>query len=382
MQNGLLLSCALLLLAFVPSTGSFSRRFSPIEALDEALTSPPILAAKIYTVPEDERQLVSFAKSLGLNTLFVGDQLANRVSFRDECRKAGLRYFLIIRTFNDPEAAAEDPTLVTVDRNGNKGQRAGDVMISPSRGDFLLAKQERIRTAINRMKPDGITLDYFRYFIYWEGVDPKTGPRDFPAFSFDHASIEDFMQGTGVRLKSVLASTPTAVPPSIIDEIWKEHRQTWYQWRTERIAKDARQFTSYLRKHFPELPIVLHAVPWSRKEFDGARQKITGQDLKLLAPYFDYISPMEYSALTHRGPGWIESLNRELLEEIPASKLLPSIEVGPDGPEFPPMSTSHYESDLKTARKAQAGVVLYHLELLRNDPEKQAITKRWILHAE
>lgn len=375
MRNALLLSFALLI-------GSLTHGFSQTQAAGKALTSPPILGAKIYTAPEDETKMVSFAKSLGLNTLFVGDQLAKRSSFRNECRKAGLRYFLIIRTFNDPEAAAKDPTLVTVDRDGNKGQRDDDVMISPSRGDFLLAKQERIRTTIERMKPDGVTLDYFRYFIYWEGVNPKTGPGNFPAFSFDRASIEDFLQGTGVHLKSVLTPAPSAVPPPVIDEIWNEHRQAWYQWRTERITKDAQQFTSYLRKQFPGLTIVLHAVPWSRNELDGARQKITGQDLKLLAPYFDYISPMEYSALTHRGPGWVEKLNQELQEEIPAPKLLPSIEVGPDGPEFPPMPPSHYESDLKTARKAQAGVVLYHLELLLNDPEKQAITKRWIKQAE
>lgn len=79
-----------------------------------------------------------------------------------------------------------------------------------------------------------------------------------------------------------------------------------------------------------------------------------------------------------RGQGWVERLNRDLLAEVPAAKLLPSIEVGPDGPKFPPMSLEDYESDLRSARKAPAGVVLYHLELLLDDPAKQAITKRII----
>jgi hypothetical protein len=65
-----------------------------------------------------------------------------------------------------------------------------------------------------------------------------------------------------------------------------------------------------------------------------------------------------------------------LLTEVPAEKLLPSIEVGPDSPQFPPMSPQHYESDLKAARQAEAGVVLYHLELLLEDTDKQAITRR------
>ena len=85
---------------------------------------------------------------------------------------------------------------------------------------------------------------------------------------------------------------------------------------------------------------------------------------------------MEYSALTRRGPGWVERLNRNLVAEVPAAKLLPSVEVGPDGPNFPPMSLNGYESDLKAACKAPAGVVLYHLELLLDDPAREDITKR------
>jgi hypothetical protein len=339
-------------------------------------TPQVILGAKAYTPARDAKELVAFAKSLGLNTLFVGDQLATSVAFREECRKAGLRYFLIIRTFNDPEAAAEDPTLVTVNRDGGQGRREGDVMVSPSRGDFRRAKQERIRAAIERLQPDGVTLDYFRYFIYWEAVDPKTGPVNFPAFSFDRSSVEDFLQTTGAHLKSSLAPGVREVPRTVIEEIWSDHRPAWYQWRADRIAKDAQEFTGFIRQQFPGLPIVLHAVPWTRDEFDGAREKIVGQDLRLLAPSFDYVSPMEYSALTHRGEGWVERLNQELLKEVPSAKLLPSVEVGPDGPEFPPMPPGHYESDLKAARKAKAGVVLYHLELLLSDPVKQAITKR------
>ncbi len=54
------------------------------------------------------------------------------------------------------------------------------------------------------------------------------------------------------------------------------------------------------------------------------------------------------------------------------------VEVGPDGPNFPPMSLGDYESDLIAARKVSAGVVLYHLELLLDDPARQEITRRLI----
>ncbi|HET7208479.1 MAG TPA: hypothetical protein VFI95_18025 [Terriglobales bacterium] len=337
-----------------------------------------IRGAKVYRAVRDPRDLVRFAKSLGLNTLFVGDQLAASLPFRQECQKAGLQYFLIIRIFNDPEAAADDATMISVDREGRQGRRGDDVMISPAREDFRRIKRERIRAAIERLKPDGVTLDYFRYFIYWEGVDPKTGPLNFPAFSFDRASVEDFVRATGLPLKPDLPPGTQEVPRALIDRIWNHHREAWYRWRVERLVEDAQEFTSFIRQQFPELPIVLHAVPWTRDEFGGAREKIVGQDLRRLAPFFDYVSPMEYSALTRRGPGWVERLNRNLVAEVPAAKLLPSVEVGPDGPQFPLMSLEDYESDLIAARKASAGLVLYHLELLLDDPARQDITKRLI----
>jgi hypothetical protein len=335
-----------------------------------------ILGAKVYRPARGPKELVEFAKSLGLNTLFVGDELAASLPFREQCRAAGLKYFLIIRTFNDPEAAKADPTLVSIDREGRPARREADVMICPSRQDFRRAKLEEIRAAIERLKPDGVTLDYFRYFIYWEGVDPRTGPVDFPAFCFDRSCLRDFLTSTGLNVRHPNVGDSLDANRELIEEIWGEHREAWYKWRVKRVTENARELTGSIRKEFPGLPIVLHAVPWTRQDFDGARQKIVGQDFRLLAPFFDYVSPMAYSALTRRGPGWVGRLDHELLTEAPPGKLLPSIEVGPDGPEFPPMSPQHYESDLKAALEQPAGVVLYHLELLLDDAVRQAITKR------
>ncbi len=338
--------------------------------------SEPILGAKIYRGGQNPAQVIALAKDLGANTLFVGDELARSAEFRQQVDAAGLNYFLIIRTFNDPEAAAEDATLVSVSRDGRPARRDGDVMICPSRADFRQKKMQRIKAELDRLPPDGVTLDYFRYFIYWEGVDPRTGPVDFPAFCFDASCVREFLQFSKLRPRAKLPADATAVPRGLSDEIWERHREAWYLWRTRRIAANAREFTEFIRANFPGLPIVLHAVPWSRQEFGGARQKIVGQDLRLLAPFFDYVSPMEYPALTHRNEGWIAQLNRELEKEVPRAKLLPSIEVGPDGPQFPPLSPQRYASDLTAARQAPAGVVLYHLELLTGDSEKLAITKR------
>lgn len=336
----------------------------------------PILGAKVYRAGQDPQQLIDFAQSMGVNTLFVGDELARSSEFRARCARARLKYFLIVRTFNDPEAAAEDATQVSVDRTGKPARRDGDVMICPSRADFRQKKMQRIKAEIERLHPDGLTLDYFRYFIYWEGIDPQRGPENFPAYCFDASCVREFLRSTKLRLSAGVPRDSEPVPRELSDEIWLQHRDEWYRWRTRRMAENAREFTEFIHKNFPGLPIVLHAVPWSRDEFDGAREKIVGQDLQLLAPYFDYVSPMEYSALTRRGSEWVAELNRRLGKEVPTAKLLPSIEVGPDAPGFPPLSPERYQSDLSAARSAVAGVVLYHLELLVGDAQKQAMTKR------
>jgi hypothetical protein len=337
-----------------------------------------ILGAKVYKPVRDPKTLVEFAVSLGLNWVFVGDELATWGRFREQVRKAGLKYALIIRMFNDPETARADPSLVSTDRQGRPARRADDVMICPSRADFRRAKLARMKALIERREPDAVTLDYFRFFIYWEGVDPQTPQSgvNFPAFCFDRACLEDFLCSTHLSIPLASGPEPSAAHRDLVDRIWKEHREAWYEWRVHRLVENAWEFTGMIRKSFPGLAIVLHAVPWTREEFGGARQTVVGQDLRRLAPFFDYVSPMAYSALTRRGPGWVERLSRALLAEFPSAKLLPSIEVGPDGPQFPAMSAAHYESDLEAVRRAEAGVVLYHLELLLDAPVKQAITKR------
>lgn len=74
---------------------------------------------------------------------------------------------------------------------------------------------------------------------------------------------------------------------------------------------------------------------------------------------------MAYSALTHCVPGWVGKLREALLTGVLEEKSLSSPEVGPDAPEFPPISAERYEGDLKAARNPGAGVVLYHLALLQ-----------------
>ena len=67
----------------------------------------PILGAKVYRQDRPSEELLKLAKSLGLNALFAGDELAAPEEFREECWAGGLKYLLTIRTFNGPKATRQ-----------------------------------------------------------------------------------------------------------------------------------------------------------------------------------------------------------------------------------------------------------------------------------
>jgi hypothetical protein len=119
----------------------------------------------------------------------------------------------------------------------------------------------------------------------------------------------------------------------------------------------------------PDVKINVHAVPWRDTDFDGANIRIAGQDLSKIAPYTDYISPMCYSQMLKRDPGWITSVVAEMDCKAPG-KILPSIQVYPyyiDGS----FTVEDFRRCVEAALRAPSqGVVFFSWPLFEKDPER------------
>jgi hypothetical protein len=72
----------------------------------------------------------------------------------------------------------------------------------------------------------------------------------------------------------------------------------------------------------------IHIVPWRENDFDGANIRIAAQDLKELAPFADFVSPMCYSQMLDRDSEWISDVVTDM-DRHANGMVLPSIQVYP-----------------------------------------------------
>jgi hypothetical protein len=122
----------------------------------------------------------------------------------------------------------------------------------------------------------------------------------------------------------------------------------------------------------PGIKVNFHAVPWRKEDFDCAIIKVAGQDLRQIAPYVDYISPMCYSQMLMRDAAWINDVVSDM-NRIAPGKVLPSIQVYPYYIENS-FSNENFKQCLEEALKLPSrGVVFFSWPLFARDSSRMEI---------
>ncbi|HQH62009.1 MAG TPA: hypothetical protein PLW38_09650, partial [Candidatus Saccharicenans sp.] len=83
-----------------------------------AATNRNIIGLKIYQEPDRAAQSFDLWKKLGINTLFVGPELAGKSDWLKLCRQAGFNIFLIIPVFHNPEKLKDSPGMAAITGEG------------------------------------------------------------------------------------------------------------------------------------------------------------------------------------------------------------------------------------------------------------------------
>ena len=117
----------------------------------------------------------------------------------------------------------------------------------------------------------------------------------------------------------------------------------------------------------------LFSVPWREQDFDGAMQRIIGQDIEGLAVFVDVFTPMTYHRLTEQPAAWIHDIARDAARV--ANKLVcPAIQTMNEPGAF---SAKEFEQALDCAlQPPSSGVMIFHVDDLLQQPEKCNIVKK------
>ena len=281
-----------------------------------------VVGVKIYDYDGDFPALFSEWKELGINTVFASPALDSVAAFREEAAKHDIKRFLIIPVFFDPETLKITPGLYAITETGLPAKEEWVEFVCPNNTGYRKNKVAYIENLIKQLQPDGISIDFIRYFAFWEKIYPERSSGSLTNSCFDATCLEKFTRDTGIKIpESVRGTEPVA------NWIIKNYTDEWTNWKCHTITSMVQEIAVMARAVKPSIIINLHAVPWRSDDFDGAIKNITGQNFTDLTKYVDYISPMCYHHMVKREPVWIHDVTNHISQQT-NSRILPSIQVG------------------------------------------------------
>jgi len=224
-------------------------------------------------------------------------------------------------------------------------------IVCPNDIEYLNYRIESFKPALRACKFTGISLDFIRYFVYWEGTRPETNPQSLRDSCFCDNCVTEF-----AAIADVTVTGTTAVEKAGF--IRTNFAEQWTDYKCGKIDKTVEYILAEIRKEFPYLQSNLHAVPFTSTDHDGAIKRIAGQDFDLLSRRFDQISPMTYNLMKVRPAQWINDVACDIVSVI-----------GNRVPVTPTVQLNEYtrlaeiEDAVKNAIKpTSSGVVLWHIQ--------------------
>ncbi len=334
-------------------------------------TDGSIVGVKIYETERDLPELFDEWRALGINTVFASEELTSSGGFRALAKKNNTDLFIIFPVFFAPEELAEDPGLWAITAAGERAKEDWVEFACPSRTDFRDRRIEEARAVVKRLRPEGLSIDFIRDFVFWEMVGPDRDPATLPDTCYCVHCLQAFATFLGVPAFSIPPQ-----PQRAAAWIRANAAEQWIRFKTETITSMAAEISDAVRDIDPDILINLHIVPWRRDDYNGAIEHVAGQDVAALSEIADFLSPMAYSFMLRRPPEWIASVVEDI-DQVADCPVLPSIQVAPAYREGEVFSGAKFEGALRAALEPpSAGVVFWSWDHIEADPERAEIIRR------
>ena len=336
------------------------------------MLNPP--AAPMAPVVEQLRTSGVTAVFCRVDNLFTdGAAGRNLREFRKLLAESGIQFYITAPVFLDPEAIEKDPGLAGVGHLGNPSKVAGLKwygFVCPARPEYRKRRMAGIVALVRELRPDGLSLDFIRYFVHWERVGPQQPGEAIEKFCFCDDCLGLMNSELGLRFPAD-AATRQAKAAWVL----ANHRQAWTAWKCEKITSMVRDTAAAARSILPGLRISLHGLPWMEQEYDGGRRVVAGQDLKKLAAYVDVFGPMCYFQMLGRPPEWVHEVVADYFRQT-GKPPLPSLQVGGSS-RNEPLAADALRRHLRAGfHSPSSGVNLFSWERLKGDAEKLDILRQ------
>jgi hypothetical protein len=328
-----------------------------------------MVGAKIYEYKGDFPALVSEWKRVGINTAFLSAELASKPELMALARNNGIATFIILPVFQNPERLTAHPEERAITGRGERAEDDWVKFVCPNREAYRNARLEYVRNLIATCNPDGLSIDFIRYFVFWEKVYPDARPDPLDYACFCPVCLEKFQSDARVSIPPEL-DTVSRKAEWILDR----HRRAWISWKCRTITSMVADIAAEARRLKPGILLNVHLVPWRENDFNRAAQSIAGQDVQALAPLVDYLSPMCYAHMVKQDPAWVSSVVRDIGRRV-KKPVIPSVQVK-QAYLTEKLTAEEFGGYLREVIKPpSAGVIFWNWPMLAQDAAKAELVR-------
>lgn len=281
-------------------------------------------------------------------------------------REQGVRVYAEFNTLHVAAYLKDHPDAAPIGRDGSVSPPPdGWQGICPTHDAYRRSRMDAFRTLLEQFAIDGVWLDYHHAHASWEQAVPNM-----PETCFCERCLSRFQADTGIRLPAVRTSERATA-------LLTTHRDAWVQWRAGVFTDWVREFDAIRDAVRPTALLGTFHNPWTDDDFDGARLRTLGIDLRAQAAYVDVFSPMPYHArFGHSNdPDWIARQVQWLgaylgIEGRPGERhrIWPIVQVSDWGEAVP---VAQVDRVLRLGAQTPAtGVIVFAWSGLRKEPAK------------
>ncbi|MDA3898907.1 MAG: hypothetical protein PF637_00155 [Spirochaetes bacterium] len=297
--------------------------------------------------------VVHNCKKAGIDAIITNDFVFAEKEFQEAMRVNSIPVVYNFPVFCDTGYLDRNPQSYSITATGKRATGTEWLhFVCPSDSAFMEYQQNNLISILKTYNPETLTLDFIRFYVFWEMVSPDTQPVAIEDGCYCDRCLVNFEATTGVHIKEKSKKW-----------IYTNIRKEWAAWKTHHIEKTVDMLTQIIRDYNPDIEIGIKTVPWKESDFDNAISHVVGQDVARLARYVDFIAPMTYSHMVKQPPQWIDEVVQEVSEKS-GKRVFPGVQLAQTYRDEPVQSDELNAMISYAAQKPAAGVLIFHYDTL------------------